>query len=179
MYLALIHHLVFSYKNYKVDIHTSNFDIYMGYCISKLEEAIANSQFNDVYLATLFIIGVSMIILSLIGSNKNKSIKDKLIFFIKNFESILLFMICIFIFIFSINIFLFLCGIGVSITTLNLTSFCYTIFCKVVLTRIVVTIIISTYTKQFNLKNFSLSVSSVIFIFILAGINSLLYYSFG
>jgi hypothetical protein len=41
--------------------------------------------YNDVYLDTLFIIGISMIILSLVGSNKNKSIKEKLIFFVENF----------------------------------------------------------------------------------------------
>jgi len=104
-----------------------------------------------------------MIILSLIGSNKNMSLKDKLKIFIKNFELILPFMICMFIFIFIMNIFLFLCGIGVSITTLNLTSFFYTLFCKVVLIKLIVTLVISAYTKEFK---FFLSVSSVIFIYI-------------
>jgi len=80
-------------------------------------------------------------------------------------------MLYMFIFIFILNIFLILCGLGVSISTLNLTSFFYTLFCKVVLIRIVVTLVISAYTKQFSLNSFSLSVSSVIFIFILAGIN--------
>ena len=126
---------------------------------------------NDLYLATLFIIGIYMVILSLLGSNKNKYIKEKLIFFVENFYSILPFMICMFIFIFILNIFLILCGLGVSISTLNLTSFFYTLFCKLVLIRIVVTLVISAYTKKFSLNSFSLSVYSVIFIFILGGIN--------
>jgi hypothetical protein len=163
--------LVFSYNNLEIHHYGSDFGLYLGYCISRLEGGIANSICNDLYLATLFIIGISMIILSLIGSNNNMSIKDKLTYFIENFKLILPFMVSMFIFIFILNIFLILCGLDVSISTLNLTSFFYTLFCKVVLIRIVVTLVISAYTKEFKLNSFSLSVSSVIFIFILGGIN--------
>jgi len=171
LYLVLISLLVFSYNNLEIHNYGSDFGLYLGYCISRLEGCIANSMCNDLYLATLFIIGISMIMISLVGSDKNKSLIGKLNFLIKNFEFILPFMICMFIFIFVLNIFLLLCGIGVSISTVNLTLFCYTLFCKVVLIRIVITLVVSAYTKEFKLNSFSLSVSSVIFMFILGWIN--------
>jgi hypothetical protein len=70
-----------------------------------------------------------------------------------------------------VNIFLLLCGIGVSITTVNLTLFYYALFCKLVLLKIVITLVISAFTKEFHLNSFSLNVSTVIIIFILGGIN--------
>ena len=76
-----------------------------------------------------------------------------------------------FIIIYIVNIFLLLCGIGVSITTVNLTLFYYALFCKLVLLKIVITLVISAFTKEFHLNSFSLNVSTVIIIFILGGIN--------
>ena len=116
-----------SYQISEIHNYGDYFGLYIGYCISRLEGCIANSICNDLFLATLFIIGISMVILSLLCSNKNKSIKEKLIFFVENFYFILPFMICMFIFIFIMKIFLLLCGIGVSISTVNLTLFCYTL----------------------------------------------------
>ena len=80
---------MFSYNNLEIHNYGSDFGLYLGYCISRLEGCIANSMCNDLYLATLFIIGISMIMISLVGSDKNKSLIGKLNFFIENFEFIL------------------------------------------------------------------------------------------
>lgn len=125
---------------------------------------------KDLYLGTLFIIGICMVILGLIGTNQNMTIKKK-IQLLKKFEVILPFMLCMFIFIFIINVLLFLCGINVSINTTNLALFCYTIFCRVVLIKLVVALVISAYTRKFKLAHFSLSVPSVVIIFTLGGFN--------
>lgn len=183
--------------------NSSIFGLFLGLWVSELEGALDFSTFNDIFLATFFMIGIWMIILSLLGFKKetmskedirlfikqnkhhkymmyfllNTSIKDKIIFYIENEKyrknmrtTWLCMFLCSFIFIFILNIFLILCGWGVTISTLNLTAFFYTLFCKVVLIRIVVTLVISAYTKKLSLNSFSLSVSSIIFIFILGGI---------
>jgi hypothetical protein len=120
LYLALVSLLILSYKINEIHNYGYDFGLYLGYCISILKGCNANSMCSDIYLVTFFIIGISMVILSLLCSNKSKSIKDKYQFIVKKkFFFILPFMFCMFIFI--VNIFLLLCGIGVSITTVNLT----------------------------------------------------------
>ncbi|RMZ69662.1 hypothetical protein GMOD_00010333 [Pyrenophora seminiperda CCB06] len=104
------------------------------------------------------------------------TIKDKIRFYIENKKKreqiktyLICMFICLFIFILFLNVFLLLCGFIIS--TLNLTSFFYTLFCKVVFMKTITTLVISFYTKELSLNSLSLSVPSVIFIFILGGIN--------
>jgi ABC-type spermidine/putrescine transport system permease subunit II len=69
--IPLICLLAFSYNNLSLYSYRSNLGLCLAPFVSLLENAIDYSQFNDIYLATLFIIGISMIFLNLLGFKKN------------------------------------------------------------------------------------------------------------
>jgi hypothetical protein len=60
----------------------------------------------------------------------------------------------------------------------NKVLFYYTLFCRVILIKISITLIISSFSKQLDINSLSLSVPSIIFILIVAGINCFYFYPF-
>ena len=73
--------------------------------------------------------------------------------------------------IFIINILLVLLGLGITVDITSPTLFLYTLFPKVICIKLVLTFIFCNITKEFKLNNMSLSLSSVILMFLLGSVN--------
>ncbi len=105
----------------------------------KVEGIIRFSSFSEVYLASLFIIGVIMVMINFSVNKNEKSFIENIIYYKNNIHLIvpliqerLPFFLAIGIFVFIINILLNILGLGVIVTTETTGLFCYTLFCKVI-----------------------------------------------
>ena len=136
-----------------------------------MDKTISDSIFNDTYICINIIIGLNMIIIGLLNNRKTLSIKDKLLFIMKNKELLFIFALTMFLAIFILNVILFILGLGIIVDTSSLTLFLYTFFPKVISVRLIIIFFICSITKEFKLDNVSLSLSSLIFMMLLGSVN--------
>ena len=157
-------------------------NVVSAYFSDVLENTIAYSSFNDKLIAIYIVILVVMIINSLIFGNRSYSIYDKLLFIWNNKQYCLLFiwnskkdllliLLTIWFLIIVINAMLFTVGLGIVVNTTSFKMFLYTFLAKVTSIRVVLTIIISSITKQLRIEHFSISISTVLFMSLLGGVN--------
>lgn len=106
--------------------------IFTGYYLSLVEKTMAYSAFNDRFLFIHITIGLSMLIIGLLNSQKSIPIKDKFRFIMKNKKKLFIFGLAMLFVIFTINMLLFLLGLGITVDTSSLTLFLYTFFPKVI-----------------------------------------------
>ena len=112
-----------------------------------------------------------MIVINLITIKDNKPLKDKIIYILKNKELILFIFLAISILVFILNLLICFLGFGIAVSIENPVLFCYTLFTKIVQIKILIIILFSLITKEIKIEYFSISIPSIICMFIFGGLN--------
>jgi nitrate reductase NapE component len=143
--------------------------LYLGIYGFLIDQVIADSPYNGTVAVICFSILFAKYLIDIFTIKKSISIKDKLSSIRDNLELFLIVGVCLWPIVFSINLILLSLGIVTIVNISTPTLFIYTFLPKFTIFKCIFTCVICYVTKEVKLQNFTLSLSSLVFIILYGG----------